>query len=311
MNRRFLIVAVFALASHWTAAFAQITIPESTPLGAKIVAKVDLPAGGRVAWKVDAGAEVVSAGLGRAYVWATPGAHSIQAVIAPSGDGDLTWHAATYSVGDSPAPPAVKTLADLAGDKASILAELLGDIRDYGLPIATHVDALKRGFASGLATIRLAADHPAAVEIVKRIDATASGAITDDGRKALGETIATAIAELGAPPVPPVVVEGKRLIVILHETADTTPAEAAIFTALRVGEQARYLADKGHSLLILDDDAEGPSGESVALVARLKAEGVPLPAQFVLDPATKSVLGKQPLSSSAAGVVEFAKGYGG
>ena len=88
MNRRFLAVAAFAIWAQWSAAFAQtIEVPALTPLGQPIVAKVELPEGGKVVWKADAGSSVINAGKGRAYVWAAPGGHQLQAVVAPGGDG--------------------------------------------------------------------------------------------------------------------------------------------------------------------------------------------------------------------------------
>ena len=142
MNRRFLAVAAFAIWAQWSAAFAQtIEVPALTPLGQPIVAKVELPEGGKVVWKADAGSSVINAGKGRAYLWGTAGGHTVQAVVAPGGDAELLWLEATYAVGDAPPTPpvVVKTLAELAGDKAAILAELLTDLREAALPVGLVV----------------------------------------------------------------------------------------------------------------------------------------------------------------------------
>lgn len=314
MNRRFVAVAAFAIWAQWSAAFAQtIDVPALTPLGQPIVAKVELPEGGKVVWKADAGSSVINAGKGRAYVWAAPGGHQLQAVVAPGGDAELLWLEATYAVGDAPPTPpvVVKTLAELAGDKAAILAELLTDLREAALPVASSTDALKNGLKAGLARAAVPVEHPAAVEIVKRLDACGSGKIDDALRKSLDAALAKAVADLGAkPPVPPVV-EGKRLVVIVANLKDTDPARAAMFNDLRTGAEAGYLSSKGHQLLILDADQETADGGPDPFVAKLKATGESLPAEFVLDLQTKSIIATQALPASAAAVVEFVKGNGG
>ena len=314
MNRRFVAVAAFAIWAQWSAAFAQtIEVPALTPLGQPIVAKVELPEGGKVVWKADAGSSVINAGKGRAYLWGTAGGHTVQAVVAPGGDAELLWLEATYAVGDAPPTPpvVVKTLAELAGDKAAILAELLTDLREAALPVASSTDALKNGLKAGLARAAVPVDHPAAVEIVKRLDACGSGKIDDALRKSLDAALAKAVADLGAKPPTPPVVEGKRLVVIVANLKDTDPARAAMFNDLRTGAEAGYLSSKGHQLLILDADQETADGGPDPFVAKLKATGESLPAEFVLDLQTKSIIAKQALPASAAAVVEFVKGNGG
>jgi len=44
-------------------------------------------------------------------------------------------------------------------------------------------------------------------------------------------------------------------VVIVHETADDTPAQARAFVALRDGPEAQHFADKEVLLSIIDDDA--------------------------------------------------------
>lgn len=314
MNGRRAILAAIAIVAPWSAVFAQtIDVPPLTPLGQPIVAKVELAEGSKVVWKADAGSSVINAGKGRAYVWAAPGGHNLQAVVAPGGDAELLWLEATYAVGDAPPTPPVliKTLAELAGDQAAILAELLTDLREAALPIAPTTDALKNGLEAGFARANVPVEHPAAVEIVKRLDACGRGKIDEALRKSLDAALAQAIAELGAqPPVPPVV-EGKRRVVVLHETSDDTPELSQLLVKLRRQEIEQYLRAKGHRLDILDDDQLDSAGRPDSLVSKLKALGVAEPALFILELASGDVIHQQPLPATPEAVMEALKSHGG
>lgn len=118
-------------------------------------------------------------------------------------------------------------------------------------------------------------------------------------------------------PVKPVVVvpevqDGPRQILIVHESLDRTPEVAAIFTALRAGEPAKYIADNGHTLAILDDDTGNPDGAPAEILAKHKAaiDLAGLPCVLIIDPAGK-VLGSSKLPESADGVIELLKRHGG
>lgn len=325
MNRRFLVVAAFAIWVQCSAVFAlevgdiprepgteAIEVAESTPLGKPIVAKVDLDEGERVIWKSDAGASLIKADKCRAYIWATPGAHVVEAVLIPAGDGEPFWLKAGYSVGGAPPTPpvVVKTLAELAGKDAATFAEIVTDGRS-GLAKFTTVAKFHEYLALAYDFAKIPADHPAALEIKSRIDAAASGTLTDASRKSLDVALAKVVTDLGAkPPVPPVT-EGKRLVVIVADLKDTTPERAAMFNNLRTGTEAQYLSSKGHQLLILDEAQETADGTPDPFVAKLKAMGEALPAEFVLDLQTKAVIAKQALPSTSAAVVDFVKGNGG
>jgi hypothetical protein len=102
---------------------------------------------------------------------------------------------------------------------------------------------------------------------------------------------------------------GPRQIVVLHETAEVTPAQSQMFVALRSGANADYLASKGHKLLILDDDAKGVDGNPAPLVAKLNAESVPPPSLFVLS--GERVVFKGALPATAEDVLNVVKGAGG
>jgi hypothetical protein len=115
------------------------------------------------------------------------------------------------------------------------------------------------------------------------------------------------------PPTPdPPAPVGKLTAVIVHETEDDSPAVARMFIGLRSGASAKWLADQGHKLLILDDDTVDATGQPVQLVATLKALGVPMPALFVLDGQDRVLL-KQTLAegTTADNVIELLRRAGG
>lgn len=114
-------------------------------------------------------------------------------------------------------------------------------------------------------------------------------------------------------PTPPPAVEGRRTVVLLHESQDDSAAFARMAVQLRTGEQADYLKAKGHTLLILDDDSTDQLGNRPKLVVDLLAVTPQLPALFVLDSATGAVLHSRPLTdaANAAGVLAVLKEYGG
>jgi hypothetical protein len=106
----------------------------------------------------------------------------------------------------------------------------------------------------------------------------------------------------------PSIVPGPRVVVVLHETAETTPAQSQMFVALRSGSNEAYLKEKGHKLLILDDDAVGADDKPLALVAKLSA-ALPPPSVHVLN--GEAIVTSKPLPDNAAGVLDILKGAGG
>lgn len=307
-------------------ALAQITAPERIDEHTVAALKVDraFPSGSKVKYRWSAPTLSIGEGTSdnkTAYVTGPVGSHSYEAIVAwIEGDAlQLEKYSGTLIVGKAPPVPpvVVKTLAELAGDKAAILAELITDLRQAGLPIAPSVDALKRGLGAGLARAGVAANHPAVVEINKRIDAAASGSLTDASRQSLDAALAAIVSELGAkppePPTPPVV-EGKRLVVVLHEVDDDSSA----FNNFRVSTAnnstaAQWFRSQGHVIQFLEEEQKGSDGQPLPLVESLKALGVGVPAVFILDPTTKAVLYKQKLEPSvtADNLVEYTKRGGG
>jgi hypothetical protein len=105
---------------------------------------------------------------------------------------------------------------------------------------------------------------------------------------------------------------GPRTVVVLYETESVTPAFSQELVLLRTGANEAYRAEKGHKILSLDDDAKGPDGQPVPLVARLNTESVTPPAVYVL--AGDKILAKQTIKSedgAAAEVMGVLRGTGG
>jgi hypothetical protein len=125
----------------------------------------------------------------------------------------------------------------------------------------------------------------------------------------------TAYGEGGLPFLP----SGPRAVLIIHEAGDTTPTLARLKTGLRTGEAAKYLKEKGHTLLILDDDAKDQNDQPSPVVAHWKPhlEGVTLPAIVIgsdaTNPAAGSLIHRQSLPPEAtpASTLEILKANGG
>ena len=158
----------------------------------------------------------------------------------------------------------------------------------------------------------------AAVEIVKRLDACGSGKIDDALRKSLDAALAKAVADLGAkPPVPPVV-EGKRTLYIVRETANIDPDLARVVEDIQGGRttEAQYLSSKGHRVTLVDPDDVDPTGQPTPAVTKLTPAlvGLTLPVAIVVDQSSGAILSKQSVNAdtvTAAQLVDFVKANGG
>lgn len=320
MNLQRTILATFVAATFsLSLTAAEIEIPSLTPLGKDLTAKVATEPGERVAWLADAGSTVIKCGDGRAHVWATPGTHEIKAIVVPVGDADPIILSATYSVGDAPPTPpvVVKTLAELAGDKAAILVEIVADGRG-GLDQFQTVAQLQKYFTVAYDMVNIPQTHPAAIEIKKRIDSAGSGSLADAKvRQSIEAALAKIASDLGQVPpgpTPPPITEGKRLVVVLHEVDDQSSAFANLkVSTANNSAAAKYFRDKGHTVQFLEEEQKGADGQPYPLVEQLKALNVGVPAIFVLDPATKAVIYKQKLEPgvTADNLVEYTKRGGG
>jgi hypothetical protein len=87
MNRRFIVLAAFAVWAQCSAAWAQIIVPAESKLGEPIVASVqgDTPEGAKVVydWRSGAGVSFLPVDDGRSlHVWAKPGTHRLEVTVA-------------------------------------------------------------------------------------------------------------------------------------------------------------------------------------------------------------------------------------
>jgi hypothetical protein len=100
---------------------------------------------------------------------------------------------------------------------------------------------------------------------------------------------------------------GPRIVMVVHETADDTPAVANQIALLRIGAHEAYLRDKQHTLDVLDDDKVGPDGQPPALLAKCKPYA--MPEVLVIAPPDK-LLARQPFTTANA-AMDLLKKNGG
>lgn len=122
----------------------------------------------------------------------------------------------------------------------------------------------------------------------------------------------------GPTPTPPPVTSGKRIILIVREAGEVTPAMARMEVALRNGEPAKYLSDKGHQLVIMSDDQSLPGTASQATKQAFEQAKGKAPALAIVDAAStdfSGVLEVRQFSAEfyplAANVLEAIKKAGG
>lgn len=115
------------------------------------------------------------------------------------------------------------------------------------------------------------------------------------------------------PPVPPTPVVGQKGVVIIRETAESTPAMARLVTSLWTGLPSQYIRDKKHKLEILDDDSVGSDGKPTPAVEAWRPvfSGMALPVLVIYDLRTRNVLSREPLPATGEAVVEAIKKAGG
>ena len=116
-------------------------------------------------------------------------------------------------------------------------------------------------------------------------------------------------------PVPPLPQPGPRAVLIIRESASTTPDVARMITGLRAGPEAAYMKQQGHTLSILDQDDVDENGQPSKLVTAWKPliAGMTLPVVFVIDAKTNTLIQKEslPPTATAANVVDIVKRNGG
>lgn len=143
--------------------------------------------------------------------------------------------------------------------------------------------------------------HASAIVDAKIVDAFAQVRI--------GEPVPIVVPPEPTPPNP--TTPGARLCVLLSESAQDSPEFAALVVKLRSPQSstAKYLAEKGHSLLILDPDLE--MAAKYLGIVKTQSPNQKLPALLILDRKTDGVLfvGDAPLSDTA--ILEALKAHGG
>lgn len=116
------------------------------------------------------------------------------------------------------------------------------------------------------------------------------------------------------PPDPKPPEPGVRHVLLIRETAESTPAMRQLIVALRTGAHAEYLKSKNHTFTVWDDDAVGPDGKPHAALQMWKPhyQGLKLPVLLILDSAGNAYRAAEVLPTATADdVIEAVKKAGG
>jgi len=103
------------------------------------------------------------------------------------------------------------------------------------------------------------------------------------------------LSRASAPPGPPPAPKsGKLVAVIVRESLDQSTAFASLLFNLRDGSAAKWLSDKGHSLIVLDDDDTDASGAKHPILVKIAPDlqNKPLPALVICEQPTPGTMGK-------------------
>lgn len=143
-------------------------------------------------------------------------------------------------------------------------------------------------------TIYFSADK-AGLYVLAIVDTRAKAPVIATKRIQVGEVVPPTPNPTPPGPIPPPkpvpVTSGKRIILIVREAGEVTPAMARMEVALRNGEPAKYLAEKGHTLLILSDDQSLPSTASQATKQAFEQAKGKAPALAIVDAESKDFSG--------------------
>ena len=115
-------------------------------------------------------------------------------------------------------------------------------------------------------------------------------------------------------PPTPTPAAGKRLVLLVREVRDVTPAMNLAELSLTSGDGLKYLRSKQHTLMILSDDRDPPKNlPPIALAAYQKAKGMAMPAVAVIDADSWAELFVGPVDkdASAEDILGIVKKYGG
>ena len=118
------------------------------------------------------------------------------------------------------------------------------------------------------------------------------------------------------PDPPPVVVEeGARDVYVIRESSEDTAAFAMMVNMLRSGSEAKYWLDKGHRLIVIDDDEQDGRGNPAGPLTRFSAilAETPRPTLIICDRKTSAVIAKAKIDpqTTAANVTEAVRRTGG
>lgn len=247
-----------------SSAFGQITGPSTVKQGERVVLKVELPEGARVAWLAESGADVVKFNGNWAYAWGTAGrTNNYQAVVVPADENaePVVWKH-TVTIDGKPVPPGpVTTLKQLAGDKAQALGTLYAGLAKQVQNSSTA--AKFRAAHDSLLKLQGLTGHGATAEIDKRLAVVLVDPL-DHAR--LRTTLEAFVAELGnlPPPEPdpdpdpspaPIPVAGLHVLIV-EETDDrlNVPAgQLAVLQTTQIGEAVRAA---GGQFRQYDDDPD-------------------------------------------------------
>ena len=109
------------------------------------------------------------------------------------------------------------------------------------------------------------------------------------------------------------VTDGPKLIAVVMPTEDSNPSADMLVLELRAGDPAKYLKEKAHTLVVLDDEQKGADKNPDPLVEALRPlfETTGLPATFVMDPETWKVYGQFKLPATGPEWLDALKKSGG
>jgi hypothetical protein len=119
------------------------------------------------------------------------------------------------------------------------------------------------------------------------------------------------------PPEPPqpVVTTGQRLIFLVREISNNTPAIVMAEFSLRRGPEAAYLNGKNHQLIALSDDLGVPPNTPAAFKSAIeKAAKIGSPTLVICDPSKPTaagVLATVPFTAPASTIIPLLQKYGG
>lgn len=301
MNRILLAVLLLIVSPAW----AQVTVTQLTVVSCD----VPIPAGVKAEydWYADASVRIAPNGNGAtANLSGEPGTYD-GAVVAKFGDKRVAT-AFTVTLGNAPAPPDLVTLRSLVTDaEAKLIAE-------YFTGISKAVSQLKspeQFWQAYEATFPVKGNAKLDTAIRARLKAALLKPLE------FSKGLLDLAAEFDSAPVPPkpepepVVTQGARAVVIVHETGDNNPDFGSLQVSLQRpnGSSQKYLKAGKHTLEILDDELGGKWSD----VLKGKVAGMVLPALFVIDPKTNEVLFGQsiPVTYTADNVIERLRENGG